>query len=341
MKKNWFIGIDVSKNWVDVHCVNLLGDTVFPSTRFDNDIAGFEKMEARLQKTGVEWNKALYCLEHTGTHMLLLLSWLELQGREVVVEAALQIQRSIGLQRGKTDQVDAQRIAEYARLFRDKVRLFQLPSKALIGIKQLLTYRQQLVKIRTSFKNSLKSHQQYYSIAEDPMIIRDIEQQIKRLDETIKQVEDQIQKRLESDPDLKKNYQLTRSVKGIGLILAATLLVTSNNYTAFPDARKFNSYVGVAPFEHSSGSSIRGKTQTSHLGNKVVKTLLMNGANSAARYDPELRAYYQRKKQEGKDHKLVINAVAAKLIGRTFAVVKRGTPFVSTYQHNLMKNVLV
>lgn len=341
MKKNWFIGIDVSKNWVDVHGVNVSGDTVFPSTRFDNDITGFEKMESCLQKVGVEWNMALYCLEHTGTHMLLLLAWLDMQRREVVVEAALQIQRSIGMQRGKTDQVDAQRIAEYARLFRDKVRLFQLPSKALIAIKQLLTYRQQLVKVRTSFKNSLKSHLQYYPMADNPIIIEEIEQQILELDQKIKQVDKQLQQRLESDPDLKKNYQLTRSVKGIGLVLAATLLVTSNNYTTFPDARKFNSYVGIAPFEHSSGSSIRGKTKTSHLGNKVVKSLLMNGANSAARYDPELKAYYQRKKQEGKDHKLVINAVAAKLIGRTFAVVKRGTPFVSTYQHNLMKNNLV
>ena len=72
----------------------------------------------------------------------------------------------------------------------------------------------------------------------------------------------------------------------------------------------------------------------SHLGNKKLKTLLSNGANSAKSWDPEIRAYYKRKIDEGKEHKAVINAISCKLVNRVFAVVKRQTPYVSIYQQN-------
>ena len=70
-----------------------------------------------------------------------------------------------------------------------------------------------------------------------------------------------------------------------------------------------------------------------------MKTLLYNAANSAAQHDPELRGYYLRKKDEGKHHQLVMNAIACKLVGRVFAVIKRQTPFVETYVNNFQKKL--
>ena len=72
----------------------------------------------------------------------------------------------------------------------------------------------------------------------------------------------------------------------------------------------------------------------SHLGNKTIKTLLSNGANSASKWDPQLRAYYKRKEAEGKDHKLIVNSISCKLVNRVFAVVKRQTPYTNIYEHN-------
>jgi hypothetical protein len=89
----------------------------------------------------------------------------------------------------------------------------------------------------------------------------------------------------------------------------------------------------VARFEHSSGSSVRGKTSTSHLANKKTKALLSNAAASAVQHDPQLRAYYHRKLDEGKDKMVVLNAVRAKLINRVFATVSRGTPYVPIAQY--------
>lgn len=124
-------------------------------------------------------------------------------------------------------------------------------------------------------------------------------------------------------------------MKGVGLLTAAYMIVLTNNFTSFKNPRKFNCYAGIAPFEHSSGSSIKGKTKTSKLRNKGIKTVLFNGANSAIIYDEELKAYYKRKKQEGKAHNSIINAVCCKLVYRMFAVVKREEPFVNLTRYNL------
>ncbi|MCF8460716.1 MAG: transposase [Flavobacteriales bacterium] len=101
------------------------------------------------------------------------------------------------------------------------------------------------------------------------------------------------------------------------------MLVLTNNFASFENARKFNCYAGLAPFEHSSGSSIKSKTRTSPLRNRKTKALLLNRANSAAVHDTELRSYFKRKTGEGKHRMVVLNAIACKLVYRIFAVVNR------------------
>ena len=99
-------------------------------------------------------------------------------------------------------------------------------------------------------------------------------------------------------------------------------------FTSFTDARKLACYAGVAPFEYSSGKSIRGRSKVSHLANKKLKALLSLATLNAKRKDKELQLYYQRKISEGKNGMLVMNALRNKLIHRIFATVKRGTPYV-------------
>ncbi len=254
------------------------------------------------------------------------------QGISTVVEPALQIKKSLGIQRGKNDRIDARRIAAYAYAQQHKLKEYKLHTRDLLKVKQLLTYRDQLVKTRTMYKNSLKSHEQYDQLTENKSVVNDIVGLIKLFDEKVKNTEKQIVEIIGSDEELKKNYNLASSVKGVGLVISAMILVTSHNFTAFPNARTYNCYTGLAPFEYTSGTSIKGKTKTSHLAHKRLRAYLNNGANSACNHDPEIRIYYSRKRQEGKEHKLVMNAIACKLVSRVFAVVNRQTPYVSLYQ---------
>ncbi|MDQ6481665.1 transposase, partial [Dyadobacter sp. LHD-138] len=87
-------------------------------------------------------------------------------------------------------------------------------------------------------------------------------------------------------------------------------------------------------FEHSSGSSIRGKTKVSPLANRKMKALLSNCASAAIQHDPELKLYYQRKITEGKAKMSIQNAIKAKLINRVFATVARKSKYVPIMQYS-------
>ncbi|HEX2921034.1 MAG TPA: IS110 family transposase [Bacteroidales bacterium] len=335
MKKKDFVGIDISKDHIDCALLNAESPRSFKDKKFSNTLEGFESMEEWLLKNDIDIKKCLFCMEHTGTYGLLLFAWLSQKEFDFCVEPALKIKRSLGLTRGKDDKIDARRIADYALTHVNKLKLFSFPSEQIYYIKQLLTYREQLVRNRTSFKNSIKNHEQYERITKRQTITDDIRAFIEEHNSRIKQVEKQIIETINSDQELKKNFLLATSVKGIGLVIGAFMLVTTNNFSGFEDGRQYASYSGVAPYEHTSGSSVRGKTKVSHLANKTIKTMLSRGANSASKWDPELRAYFIRKQAEGKDYKVIMNAISCKLIGRVFSVVKRKTPYVITYQQKV------
>lgn len=334
IKKFQFIGVDISNDTLDLAILEENTYGTYRDKKVKNSLDGFDAILEWLASESIKPENCLFCMEHTGTYGLLFFAWLTQLGIDYCVEPGIQIKRSLGMTRGKNDKVDARRIAEYAYTSRVKLKVFEMPSVLVVQIKQLLTFRDQTIRIRTSLKNSLKSHQQYARISGLKELVAQITNQIIQQDEQVDRVEKQIVSLIESDPKMKKNFELATSVKGIGLVIAAFMLVTTNNFTSFDTGRKYACYAGIAPFEYTSGKSIKGRAKVSHLGNKKIKTLLSNGANSAKSYDPQMKAYYQRKEAEGKDHKLIINSISCKLVNRVFAVVKRQTPYTNIYEHN-------
>lgn len=332
VEKKHFVGVDISQEVLDFSLINGVTYGTFKDKQVKNTFSGFEEMHEWLVRQKVKLEDCLFCMEHTGTYGLLLFAWLSQMGLDYCVEPGLKVKRSLGVTRGKNDKIDAQRLADYAYTYRAKLKGFELPATLIIQLKQFLTYRDQLVKIKTSLKNSIKSHKTYQKVSGLQSISKEIEAQIEEYEKRVNDVEKQITNLINSNPEMKKNFGLATSVKGVGLVIAAFMLVTTNNFTGFENGRKYACFSGIAPFEYSSGSSIRGQTKVSQIGNKRMKSLLSNGANSACRYDPEIRAYYKRKADEGKDHKLIINAISCKLVNRVFATVKRQTPFV-TFKH--------
>ncbi len=324
MKTN-FIGIDISKDSLDVAvCTDptLDIDQVF---KVKNSIQGINSMISKCKKAH---QSLWFCLEHTGNYGLLLMCQLQAKGLVYSVVPALEIKQSQGMIRGKTDAVDAGRIAVYAATHAHKLVPFDLPGENLLKIKSLLTYRAQLVKIASQLQNSYKSHQITNKVVGVSSILEDIQKNLVQLKEKVKQLEKEIIELISADSKMKQNYVKACTVKGIGFVIAAYMLVYTNNFTAFDNPRKFNCYAGLAPFEYSSGTSVSRKTKTSRLRNKTMKKLLNNGANSASNFDHELRAYYKRKTKEGKPHQLIMNNIACKLVYRIFAVVNRDEPFV-------------
>lgn len=326
--KTFFVGIDISKGWLDVAICDETTLEIALSWKCDNTVEGIEKMIKKCSKQ-TAGNRVWYCFEHTGNYGLLLASLLETHGADYTAVPALEIKRSIGMVRGKNDEVDALRIATYAATHKLKLNRSKLPGKQILRVKYLLTHRALLLKTSTQLQNSRKSMLIAAKMVELKDVITDLEKRIADLKAQITTIEDAIKTELEADDNLSKTFKTITSVKGVGLMIAATMIVCTNNFTSFENPRAFNCYAGLAPFSFSSGSSIQGTTKTSKLRNRTMKALLFNGANSAVLSDFELKNYYNRKLKEGKHRMVVINAVACKMVYRIFAVLKREEPYVN------------
>jgi transposase len=320
-----FIGVDISKLWLDVAICPNLDQGVVENFQVSNCLKGIRSMIKRCQKLNLHlW----FCFEHTGNYGLLLSHLLEAENLRYSAIPALEIKRSIGITRGKNDQIDACRIAVYGATHKHKLTETKIGSKVLLRIKTLLAYREQLSKQSRQWQNALKSYQVSSEVTDLKDVMRDTKALITQLKKRIEKVDKQIEEAIRSEKHLEKNYRQAGTVKGVGPLIAAYFLVYTNNFTSFDNPRKFNCFAGLAPFTHTSGTSIRGKTRTSNLRNKKMKALLFKGAFSASRSDSELRRYYIRKLEEGKSHLCVINAIACKLVYRIFAVINRTTPYV-------------
>ena len=110
------------------------------------------------------------------------------------------------------------------------------------------------------------------------------------------------------------------------------MIAYTDNFSKFENWRKFASYCGIAPFPYQSGTSIKGRTKVSHLANKKLKAIINMCAIYAIQHKPEMKAYYQKRVEQGKNKMSTINIIRNKLIARVFAVVKRKTPYVDTYK---------
>jgi len=322
----FILGIDVSKDSLDV-CLIRVSDHQQLCHKLNNNPSGFRRMKAWLKQHGCEAGpETLCCLEHTGLYTRQVVHYLLARDVQVWMESALQIKRSIGMIRGKDDKVDAQRIARYALLHQHEAKCVNLSGVTLERLKDLQANRSRLLKALQSIKVTIKE-----LIAVDPVSGKTLEQvnkkAIKGIEKSMEQVEEKMQLFIAKDDELKQKYDLLTSIKGVGKVLAISLLVYTQGFTRMDDPRKLACYCGVAPFEYRSGTSVMGRTGVSKFANKELKHFLHMAAINSVRFNEELKLYYERKVGEGKSKMSVINAVRNKLLHQIVAVVKRGTPY--------------
>lgn len=334
MNFKYFIGIDVSKKTLDF-CLLKAGKTLL-YLQTENNSKGIESFIRQCKRQfDLKLEESLFCMEHTGIYNYPLLDYLSGKQTSVWLESALHIKHSSGLQRGKNDKIDAERIAFYAYRNQDNVKLWQPTRQVIKELKTLTALRTRLINAKKQLKSSLQEGQQFLDKDLQKKMQRCCQQSLKALDQDLAKVDKQLDKLIASDEELNRLFNLITSIEGIGAVTAREVLITTNEFKDFTEAKKYACYAGVVPFQHQSGSSIRGKTRVSHLANKTVKTLLHMSALSAIRNCEELRDYYQRKVAEGKNKMSVINAVRNKLVLRIFAVVRNNQKYEKNYNYSL------
>jgi transposase len=236
----------------------------------------------------------------------------------------------MGLVRGKTDKLDATRIAAYGYEKKDKLKADVPLSEGLQRLQTLYSTRERLVKQRASLICAVKEYR-HMGITEKDLIIKTQSQLIRDFDKQIERLMAEMESIIAEQEPLRHNLCLLQSIKGVGKVVGIAIIIKTHNFTRFANARKFACFCGTAPFPHQSGSSIKKKSRISHLADKQMKTLLDLSAKAAIQYDKELREYYLRRTGDGKSKMSTINIVRNKILSRMFAVIKRQTPFVENY----------
>jgi transposase len=323
--KKLFVGIDISKDVFD-YCFLDQENKVLARGRMDNNEKGIAQFYSLL-KSFNEYDVWI-CMEHTGYYGTLLSTKFSEYELCFSLINPLELTRSMGITRGKTDAVDAYRIATYALSNSYKLKPYELPDQQLQKLKVMMSMRNRYAKILVQLKNGLKSIKIAAKTIELQDQIKQNELMITQQEKAIKQLEKEMLQIIKNNEELSQTYKKISSVIGVGNITALKCIIETRNFQLFDNPRKFACHCGLAPFKHESGTSVKGKTKTSPLSNKSLKAILFKAAASAIQHDPQLKAYYNRKINEGKHRLSVLNAVANKIVLRIFAVFKRDELFV-------------
>ena len=323
------IGIDVSKLTIDV-CIHSNG----LKECFDNTPKGMKAMLSWVfKKTRFTKQESVFVFEHTGLYDETLTNALVKEKLLFTKISGLEIKRSLGLVRGKDDRVDASRIALYGYRLREELKLSNAINSHIKQLKVMASLRKKLVKQRAGLKMNLKEQKRVLK-TKDFKVVFEIQQSlINTLSKKIVKLEKQMLAIIKDNAQTKQTFDLILSVKGVGAVTAIAMIITTENFTKFEEARKFASYCGIAPFPYRSGTSIKGRNKVSHLANKEIKSLLNMCATSAIQHNSEMKDYYQRRVKEGKHKMSTINIIRNKLLARIFAVVNRGTEYVDLLKY--------
>lgn len=336
MKQKYVIGIDISKSKLDCAVMDfeykIQYEMVISNT--EKGIGDFLKKIVKLLKTSNE--ELLICCENTGIYNRPLERICTKSEVLLWIEHPVKIKKAASDLRGKDDKKDARRIADYAVRYRDKSIAYEEPCEVIQKMNILTKSRNTLVVQKTALENQLreaKSHDRF----EFTLLEESFSKALKVIKSSIKKIEDQLSVLIEKEQEIKQNKDLLTSIPGIGEQCAINFIISTNNFTSFDNAKHLACYAGVVPFKNQSGTIVK-KDRISKMANQKLKKLLHMSAMASIRSDKEIKAYFHRKVEQGKNKMSVLNAVRNKLVHRIIAVIKRKLPFLPKEEFLSIKN---
>lgn len=338
--KNFFIGIDVSKKTLDVAFFFRENSGEKRYAKFENSKKGFNELlkwtREQMKPFGTKLcqEQCQFCCENTGVYSIDLCEHLYKRHLDICHAHALEVKRSMGVQRSKTDKADAAVIAEYAMRFEDKLHMFRPQSDRQKALQELLSFRAEMVKERAGLK-ARKSEKDCTSERSKAkaFIKRHTQSVIDALSRQIAATEEQILGIIAEDKELRDAYEILTSMPGIGLINAVTMLVYTDSFNRFEyDARKLCCYYGIAPFAHESGTSVHRHPGVSPYADKGLKAVLSQAALSAIRFNPLMAEYYSRCLARGKHPLVALNNVKNKMLHILVSMLRHRRPFDAGFE---------
>lgn len=321
------LGLDIDQEFV---AACLIAGEQKHARKFKNMPSGFSELTRWLSRNGA--TIVVACMEATGRYGDRLANYLFESGHKVsVVNPAFISSHKVALNRhNKTDPTDADAIADFARCFSNKLRLWQPKSRAHQELIDVVGQIDLLKKTRTAFLNrgssGIESEGVLSAIRET---IEHLEEQIDRMTKFKDVLYDQL-------PELKEIRDIVDSVPGIGEGNADSLAARID-FASFKNGRDLAAFLGLGSREWKSGKQRRRGKQTK-AGSKKMRADLRMGAMSAANSkNSYYREFIDRLKDRGLADKQVFTAIARKMILIAHALVRKRHLFDSCYVHPLAK----
>ena len=294
---------------------------------FETSPEGIEAFLTWLDEQGS--SEGWICVENTGVYSELLLYHLHQSPWSLALIEPIVVHRKMGKSKGKSDELDSGRIAEYGYRFQDKLRPWQPHEAVVEQIKVLLSTREQLVQQKTALKNTRSSLRHKY--IQTPTANLSLEHLIDQLKEQIRLLEAEIKRLIEAHPTMAQVVALLITAPGVGLLMAAHLLVISNGFTQAIPYRRLAAHLGIVPHPYTSGTSVRRLPRTRGYGPRMMRKLLHLAARSVVTHHEAFKHYYARKRAQGKPAKLVLNNVANDLLRILCSMIKNNKPYIEGY----------
>jgi transposase len=313
------LGIDIAKQKVEVA---LLIDGKVKNKSFKNTTEGFEALALWLKK--LEIPKVQACLEATGNYGEELAIYLHEAGHLVSIVNPARIKGFAQgeLIRTKTDKMDAGIIARFCLAMKPEAWIPPSPEVRLL--RALVRRADSLIEMLTQEKNRLGTTHE--------SVIHLIKEHIGYLNKEIQKVRDQIADLIDQNPNLRRKKELLVSIPGIGEATIAVILSELDNLEKFKHVRELVAFIGLAPKETLSGSSIKGKPRLCKIGHVRLRKALYMPALVSIQCNPVMIAFYNRLKEKGKNGKVIVCAIMRKLVHVIFGILKSGKKFDPNYK---------
>ena len=312
-------GIDISKDVFDVY------GSETGHNQFKNDEQGFKSFLKHLPEGSI------VVMEATGYYHYRLAQFLYKSGVSVSVVNPLSVKRFIQMKlaKVKTDKSDAKAICEYGMV--NEVPLYTALTDVQSECLQLFRLLDNYLKKRTQTKN--KKHGEEVLGIPSKYVYKSLQRDLKHLDKEIKGIEARLLELVKQDQQAQ--LTLLKSIPGMGVKTALFLIVVTDGFKKFETASQLCSYVGITPTIRESGSSVRGRSRISKVGNKKLRNLLFLCSFSACKHNKACREIYERIVAKGKSKKLALIAVSNKLLKQAFAIAKSGRPYDENFVSRL------
>jgi transposase len=339
MAFTYILGVDMSKDWFHA-CLMDKQLKIIVEKQVSNEADPImEFISELLEQQGIEGiNSIFLCMEHTGLYIQNLVRTWMMKGGQLAVIPANKISEGLtGLQGwvGKTDFVDARRIAEYGIRFSDKLKPFKLKGHTMELLLRLQRQHTRFLTVLNILEVPVAESENFDSDSIVTQIQQNQENTVDALKRDLQSIDTLMAETIKKDPYLNRIFKLMNSVPGVGPVTSTEIIIATEGFSKFSpcQAKMFAKYSGVVPIEHSSVKSLRKRPRITKRANGKIKSLLTMGAMSLTKTKGELGTYYKNKIMEGKHHLSVINAMRNKLILRIFAVVRNDSMYIPNFEY--------